>query len=302
MNLDFSWDELSKNLQANAQAPAFKKFEADKRFWKLAKNEDGSGAAVIRLMYDRVGKPVPFVKIFHYGMKKFIPGSPKPIWFIANSPESIGAPCPVQEHYMALKAEGTDEALKESENFKRQTKFYANIMVVKDPSNPENEGKMFLWEFGTKMKDRIVSWLKPTQEELDMGEEAKDLYNPMNGYSIKLKIKKQGDFFSYDETSLMPSPTAVFESKEDAVDFIGKNAYKLDEFLQPEAYDSYETLKGRLNKFLNNGKSDEAISETRATAKAKPAVIDDMDFDEPAVKAKPTAVEVEDDEAWLDNL
>jgi len=212
MEFDFSWDNLQTNLQANVGGNN-KKWEKDTRFWKLAKNEDGNGAAVIRLLPDKDGKP--FVKMFHYGIKKYNPSNPKkPLWFIANSPETIGAPCPVKEHYIALTAEGTEEADKESKNFKRQTKFIANILIEKDPANPENNGKVFLFEFGTKVKDKILAWLNPSEEELAMEIEPKALYNPVSGNSIKLKIKPQGDFFTYDGSEVMPTVTSLFDTKE----------------------------------------------------------------------------------------
>lgn len=292
-DFDFSWDKLSENLQSNMNSGAFKKFEADKRFWKLSKNEDGNGAAVIRLLPDKDNKP--FIKMLHYGMNKINPQSGKKMWFIANSPESIGAPCPIKEHYMSLMAEGTTEASEEAKKFKRQTKFIANIMVVKDPSNPSSEGEIFLWEFGTKMKDRIMSWLQPSQEELSMGEEAKALYNPVEGFSIKLKIQKQGDFFTYDGTSLMGSTSSVFNSVEEAKKAINTKTHALSEFLQPEYYDEYTILKDRLNKFIGGSTTPSKVANTT------PNIKDDTDEPEKSIKVV-ESIDVDDSEDWLDQL
>jgi hypothetical protein len=292
-DFDFSWDNLSKNLEANLTNNNNKKWEADKRFWKLAKNEDGTGVAIIRLMPYSL-KASPFIKMFHYGLKKVVPGTAKPMWLIANSAETIGAPCPIKEHYMKLTAEGTTEASAEAKLFKRQTKFITNIMVIKDPSNPDNEGKVFLWEFGTKMKDRIEAWLKPTKEDIDLGEEPKELYNPMNGFSIKLKItQKPGEIPSYDSTSLQDKPTSIFTDRDEAIKFIEEKTHKLTEFQQPEYFDSYEVLQGRLNKFIGGIVTPSKVSNTTPDVKDN--------FDEPTKETKKVE-SVDDSEDWLNDL
>jgi hypothetical protein len=303
MNFDFSWDDLSKNLQANAGAN--KTFEKDTRYWTLAKDESGSGAALIRFLPDVERKP--FVKIFHYGIKKYNPTNPtKPLWFIADSPETINAPCPVKEHYLALMAEGTTEAAEEAKKFKRQTKFITNIMVMKDPANPANEGKTFLFSFGTKMKDKILALMNPSPEEKAMGEEAKQLFNPINGFDFKLKIKKQGEFSTYDGSEVVSKPTALFETGEEASKFIAENTYALKEFLEPEHYGSYAELKERFDKF--NGKQTATTTASAPKAKVEDkATIDDFDNEVVSTVSKSTVSASAsdasgDDESWLDDL
>jgi hypothetical protein len=304
MNFDFSWDDLSKNLQANAGAP--KTFEKDTRFWTLSKDENGNGAALIRLLPDKDNKP--FVKLFHYGIKKYNPTNPKkPLWFISDSPESIGLDCPVKEHYLALKAEGTTEADEESKKYKRQTKFIANIMVIKDPANPANDGKTFLFSFGTKMKDKFLSLMNPSDEEKAMGEEPKQLFNPLSGYDFKLKIKKQGEFSTYDGSEVAIKPTALFATKEEAVAFINTNTYALSEFLAPEHYSSYSELKERFDKFLGKQTSAESEKPVNKTAQ-KPVVVDDFELDLTNETPKASVVTVatkstgSDDDSWLEDL
>jgi hypothetical protein len=302
MNFDFSWDDLSKNLQANAGAP--KTFEKDTRFWTLSKDENGNGAALIRLLPDKDNKP--FVKLFHYGIKKYNPTNPKkPLWFISDSPESIGLDCPVKEHYLALKAEGTTEADEESKKYKRQTKFIANIMVIKDPANPANDGKTFLFSFGTKMKDKFLSLMNPSDEEKAMGEEPKQLFNPLSGYDFKLKIKKQGEFSTYDGSEVAIKPTALFATKEEAVAFINTNTYALSEFLAPEHYSSYSELKERFDKFLGKQTKSSEPTETKKPSSA-PASTDDFDLDiddTPATKASVSSQAADkSDDSWLNDL
>jgi hypothetical protein len=303
MNFDFSWDNLSKNLQANVTGGA-KTYEKDTRFWKLSKDENGNGAALIRLLPDSNGKTM--VKVFHYGIKKANPTGKKPLWYVANSPESVGLPCPVKEHYLKLMAEGTKEATDEAGKFKRQTKFVTNIMVVKDPSNPENEGKVFLFEFGTKMKDKFFGWLNPSDEEKAMGEEPKQLFNPIAGNSIKLKIKKQGEFFTWDPTEVVPTVNGIYADKETAVAAIKTSTYPLSEFESPDYYEPYTDLKTRFDKFLNGGKEVQDTAGTTSTTKSKVDTSSEFDELEEVSRlsvTKPTPVETsDDDESWLNDL
>ena len=43
---------------------------------------------------------------------------------------------------------------------KRRLSYYSNILVVSDPANPENEGKVFLFRYGKKIFDMIQDQLK----------------------------------------------------------------------------------------------------------------------------------------------
>jgi hypothetical protein len=239
--------------------------------------------------------------MFHYSIKKYNAVNPKkPLWFIANSPESINMDCPVKDHYLKLMAEGTTEAEKEAKIYKRQTKFIANIMVVKDPANPENDGKVFLWEFGTKMKDKILAWLKPSDEEISMGEEAKALFNPLNGNNIKLKIKKQGEFFTYDGSEVNGTTTSLFDDKETAIKFIDSSTYKLSEFLQPEFYESYEVLSERFNKFLSGKVSEDKETKAEAKTETKAEVV--KKTSEVDTSNTSNASNEEDEDKWLEDL
>ena len=295
LELDWSFDSVAKDIQRTENT--FKKYEKDTRFWRLSKNEAGDGTALIRLMLDKNGKKRT-QPLYYYSLKRQgIDGKTK--WYIANSPETIGLPCPAKEYFSALKSEGTTEALAMSEKFKRQTKYVTNIMVVKDPANPENEGKIFLWEFGTKMLDKVLAWITPSAEELAMGEVGKNLYDPLNGYNIKLKVKKQGDFPTYDGSEVSATPSAVCDSKESAINLIKTTTYALDEFIQPEFYESYEDLTGRFNRYVSNSSapSQATAGESSVNSASRPTA----EIEEPLVKPTATA-DASADDAWLDEL
>jgi len=244
--LDFSagamdWGSLEKNLGANITKE--KKSYEDNRFWKLSRDENDNGGAIIRLLPDPTG--TPFIQRYNHAFQSFDNVNKKKRWYINNSPETIGEACPASELWAALYNIGTEEGKKEAKKFSRKIKFMCNIKVVKDPANPQNEGKIFLWEFGTKLKDKFMAALQPSESEIAMGEEPKQLFNPLAGNNIKLKIKKAAGFLNYDDTEIMAASSIYADGEEAKADII-ENAYKLDEFMQADAFETYEELKKKM--------------------------------------------------------
>jgi len=250
--LDFSsagnmdWESLEKNLGANVNSGGKKSYEDD-RFWKLSRDENDNGGAIIRLLPDPNG--TPFIQRYNHAFQSFDNVNKKKRWYINISPETIGESCPASQLWSALYNIGTEEGKKEAKKFSRKIKFMANIKVIKDPANPQNEGKIFLWEFGTKLKDKFMAALQPSESEIAMGEEPKQLFNPLTGCNIKLKIAKVAGFLNYDATEIM-APSSIYSDAEEAKADIIENAHKLDEFMKPEAFETYEELKSKMKYVL----------------------------------------------------
>lgn len=243
------------DILKNAPEQKEKKDYKDTRFWKLAKDKNGDGKAVIRLLTDK--NKIPYVRLYHYSSQKNV--GDKKVYLIVNSPDSIGMPCPIKEHYFELANQGLKE---EAKMFSRKIKYYANIYVEKDPANPENEGKVFLWEFGQKLLDKFTNWMTG---DPDMGEAGKELFNPLSGHSIKLVINKNQNsgFYEYDRTDIMPSTTSVggITDKNKIVDILLNQTYDLNEFKSPEYFETYEAIKEKLNYFINPFKNSDKKEE-----------------------------------------
>ena len=160
---------------------------------------------------------------------------------------------------------GTTDSKAQAELLKRKVKFITNILVVKDPMNPQNEGKVFLWEFGTKLNGKFLSAMDPSLEDISLGAKPKELFNPFDGSNILLKIKKASGFFNYDDTEVMES-SSIVESEEEYNELVQKT-HRLREFISPEHFGTYDELKIKLDKVLNGSKS-EYISATNTASTA----------------------------------
>ncbi len=69
---------------------------------------------------------------------------------------------------------------------KRKLSYYANIYVVQDKANPQNEGKVFLYKFGKKIFDKIMEAMQPEFED----ETPINPFDFWQGANFKLKLKK----------------------------------------------------------------------------------------------------------------
>ena len=301
MSFNMNWSTLQQNLPAGTIQEK-KSFGPDERFWKLARNEKDTGTAIIRLILDKDN--MPFVKMFSHSIKKYDPALGKDRYYIEDSPSSIGQPCPASEKWQELMKIGTPEAKKEAELLKRKVKFITNIYVVKDPLNPQNEGKVFLWEFGYKLNDKFLSAMAPSKEDIELGTKPKELYNPIEGNSVMLKIKKSSGFFNYDDTAIMEASGIC---TEDEWPDIQAQTYSLSEFQSAEHFGTYDELKIKLDKTLNGSNSQYigSATDTAQTSQTEETLIEETP--KPKTESKKTkeskkVVESSDSDDDLDAL
>lgn len=255
-DLNLSWGDISS--KTNYKERGEKKSYKDERFWSISKDDQGKGAAIIRLLVDK--DKVPFINIYNCGLREYNETDKKYYWFIRDLPSTIKAPDPLEELWSALynhSADGREEA----KNFGRRESFITNILVVKDPGNPENDGKIFLWKFGKKLLDKFMTALNPSEQERELGEKPKELFHPLRGNNIALKIKNVAGFPNFDDTNIQ-SESAAFKSEEEAKDAILNKTYSLKEFCSPESFESYDKLKEDLIKFCKKYKAKKLPQET----------------------------------------
>lgn len=234
----FDFDKLASSQE---QVFGEKKTESgDDRFYKLKRDENGNGAAIIRFLPDPNLKMMLQLWKINVNNQK---GADRR-WVSELSPQNINQPDPFHKAWADLWQQGKKE---EARKFARQTRFYTNILVIKDPANPANEGKVFLLDLSQSLKLMLENAMFPSDADRALGAEAKALFNPLQGHNFKLVSSKAATgFITYEKSSVMDPVTSVFDSKEEAVAFIKENCYPLDDFLKPEIYKSYEELQQKL--------------------------------------------------------
>ena len=252
----------------------------DERTWKLDVDKSGNGYAVIRFLPAPEGEDLPFVKLYSHAFQG--PGG----WYIENSLTSLGQKDPVSEYNTQLWNNGTDAGKETARKQKRKLTYMSNIYVVKDPANPENEGKVFLFKYGKKIFDKLTAEMQPEFED----EEAIDPFDFWQGANFKLKAKNVAGYRNYDSSEF--AAVSPLLDDDDALEGLWKKQFSLAEIVAADQFKSYEDLKKRLEYVLGSkrpAQDPDVFEEDNDRGEAEELVT-------AAVSAPPTTSTVDKDE------
>lgn len=222
---------------------------SDDRVWKLDVDKSGNGYAVIRFLPAPDGEDLPFVKVYSHAFQG--PGG----WLIDQCLTTINQKCPVCEHNSGLWNNGTDAGKEVARKQKRKLTYISNIYVVKDPANPQNEGKVFLYKYGKKIFDKLTAAMQPEFED----EQAIDPFDFWQGANFKLKAKNVAGYRNYDSSEFAAQGALLDD--DDAMEAIWKKQFSLAEFVSPDQFKTYEELEKRLKSVLNQKDAAASIRE-----------------------------------------
>ena len=231
---------------------------ADDRLWKLECDKSGNGYAVIRFLPAPDGEDLPFVKLYSHAFQ----GTGG--WYIENSLTTMNQKDPVSELNSELWNNGTDSGKEVARKQKRKLNYISNIYVVKDPTNPDNEGKVFLYKFGKKIFDKITAAMQPEFED----ETPIDPFDFWQGANFKLKAKNVAGYRNYDSSEFVAQGAML--DNDDAMEAIWKKQYSLAELVSSNQFKSYDELKKRLDYVLGNKptrRQDPEVADEESTSR-----------------------------------
>lgn len=290
-----NFNELKKNrgaalkaLQKELDEASGKKKSSDaykdKRFWEPSVDKAGNGGAVIRFLPCK-SHDVPFVKVWSHGFQ-----GPTGQWYFENSRTTLGEDDPVSEYNTKLWNSGNKDQARDQ---KRKLHFICNILVVKDPGNKENNGKVFLFKFGKMIFDKIDQAQNPPQDDEGRSPEHED-YDPQDtvnafdmwdGANFRIIISKKERFRTY-ELSKFDNPSPVSDD-DDEIEDIYNQTMDISEFVDEKNFKPYDQLKARLNTVM--GFDEDELEK-------KPSKMEDS---EPEI---PSSDDGDDDDIDLDML
>ena len=221
----------------------------DDRLWKPEMDKTGNGYAVIRFLPAPDGEELPWAKMYSHAFQG--PGG----WYIENSLTTIGNKDPLGEYNRELWNSGLDSDKETVRKQKRKLSYYANIYVVQDKANPQNEGKVFLYKFGKKIFDKIMEAMQPEFED----EEAINPFDFWQGANFKLKLKKVAGYWNYD-SSEFDRPAPLLDD-DDALEAVWKKQYSLTAITAPDQFKTYEQLETRLKMVLGKKSAPARLDE-----------------------------------------
>lgn len=256
----------------------------DNRFWEPTVDKAKNGYAVIRFLPSPPNEDMPFVRIWDHGFQ-----GPSGKWYIEKSLTTIGAQDPVAEYNSKLWNVSDDDSSPTREQARKQKRrlhFISNILVIKDPGNPENEGKVFLYKYGKKIFNMINNLMSPPFED-DIPINPFDLWE---GANFRLKIRDVEGYRNYD-LSAFANPGPISDN-DDELKKIWESEHSLKAFLEPSNFKSYDELKLKLQQVLNLTGSD----FNNGTKSAENDFIPESEI--PKFKTAPSKAEESDDVPW----
>jgi hypothetical protein len=284
-----SLDKLTAELNKLSNPQEQKK--GDDRFWQASVDKAGNGYAVIRFLPAPAGEDIPFVRLFDHGFK-----GPSGKWYIENSLTSINQKDPVSEYnsYLwNLSNDDNSDSRKQARAQKRRLHYISNIYVVKDPSNPENEGKVFLYKYGKKIFDKLNDLMNPQFPD----EAPVNPFDFWQGANFNLKIRNVEGYRNYDKSEFSKSSPLLDDDEE--LEKLWKKEYPLQVFLAPENFKSFDDLKTKLNTVLDVAASNVRKAEEEDVPWARTSVA-------PTFKSSPSPKidegEEEDEMAFFNKL
>jgi len=245
-----NFESLKKKLQ---NITGSETTNAEDNIWKPVFDENaGVGSAIIRFLPSKSSEDLPWVKLFSHYFQG--PGG----WYIEKSLTTLNKPDPVYEYNGTLWNSG-DEALKiQARKQKRNAAYYANIYVVKDPANPDNEGKVFLYKFGTTIFNKINEAMSPKFDD----EEPIDPFDMWEtGANFKIRMKMKGDYLNYDDSAF--DKTSALHDDDKFLEAIYNKITPLQDLVDPSNFKTYEQLKARFDKVM--GKTQTRTRPTQDT-------------------------------------
>ena len=243
-----SIEELTRKLEETESKKSYK----DDRFWRPQLDKSSNGFAVIRFLPATQDEDVPWVKLYSHAFQG------KGGWFIENSRTTLGEKDPVSEANNELWNSGIESDKDIARQRKRKMQYISNILVVSDPANPENEGKVFLYKYGKKIFDKIQEAMQPEFED-------EDPINPFDfwkGANFKLKIRKVAGFVNYHKSEF-ESASELFDGDDEKLEELWNKEIPLGEFIAPSNFKSYDELKKKFQDVVGTDiRSTETVQST----------------------------------------
>lgn len=220
----------------------------DERFWKPTFDKETGGGAIIRFLPSPDGvDAMPYEKVVTHFFK-----GPTGKWYTEKSLRTFDKKDPVADLNYRLFNTNIESNQNQARNQKQKPRWTANILVINDTGAPENNGKVFLYEFGPSIWNLIEEQLFPK----DPTNPDKEPVNPFDVFeapnlNIRLIPKKLGSNVvpNYDKSDFDRETTQLRPTAEEIVEVINKG-HSLAEFKDESNFKTFDELADKLVEVL----------------------------------------------------
>lgn len=243
-NLKRNRNSIDKLVQAAQSAGGGEQTSyKDDRLWKPTVDKLGNGYAVVRFLPAAEGQDLPWTRYWDHGFK-----GPTGKWYIERSLTTLGQEDPVgklNSKLWNMSDDDKSETRKQARDQKRRLHYVANVLVISDPANPDNEGKVFMYQFGKKIFDKLMDAMQPQYAD----ETPMNPFDFWAGANFKIKIRKVDGWVNYDKSEF-DSPSEVYGGDETKLEGLYNSLHDLGEWTDPKNFKSYAELERKLNEVL----------------------------------------------------
>ncbi len=282
-NLKRNRTDLSKLVEDAKKATGGAEREAaDERFWNPTRDKAGNGYAVIRFLPGKEENGTPWVRYWDHAFK-----GPTGQWYIEKSLTSLGQNDPLSELNMKMWNSGDESQKKIVSSRKRTLRYVANVLVISDQQNPQNEGQVKLYRFGAKIFDKIKAAMQPQFPD----EKPINPFDMWEGADFVIKISSEmvmGKPLPKYDASYFKGSSEVFGGDEGKLEALYDKQHALGEWVDPANYKTYDQLNTRLKMVLGESaprttRETVSLDETSAPPSLKTAEntsLDEADDDD----------------------
>ena len=137
------------------------------------------------------------------------------------------------------------------------TSYWANIMVIKDPANPDNDGKVFKYKFTNTVLKMIISAQKGDEE---VGEAPIVITDFDHGANFLVRSTKKDKFGTLETSKFQaPSPLPGIDTPE-VQKVILEGMQDLRTIVAPTQFKPFDELKKKFDKIMGIRGGDEKVA------------------------------------------
>lgn len=233
-----------KKLQEKLEEANGSSGPRDERIWKPKFNQEkGKGTAIVRFLTPKEGDP--FVEVKNYSFK----GKNGNFYGMARATIKEDDPVQIAAINCFRKAKrDNDERYKDmGKKYLPRSQYFANVYVVKDEENPENEGKVKIFQFGRQIFNIIEKAIKPEFDD----EDPMDPFDFWEGAEFKIRMVgkeipdqntgKKIKVPNYED-STFDRQSEFMDGDEEKIQEYFDQTYDLSEFIDPSKVKSFEEV------------------------------------------------------------
>jgi hypothetical protein len=222
-------------------------------YWQPTVDKAKNGSAIIRFLPATNDEDLPYVQLYTHAFKG--PGG----WYIENCLSTLNKPDPAVEYGTKLWEAGNKDRVSGTPGnpgTKRKNNYHSNIYVVKDPGEPNNEGKVFKFQYGPKLFEFLNDAMNPTEADVEAWSPF-DLYDGANFY---MRIRQVAGYRNFGKSSW--EPRGPLFDDDDKMEALFNSIPSLKDIVSADKFKSYADLKARLDKVLGKDGDNKVNNET----------------------------------------